>query len=364
METTSRPAVTNAARIVVKIGSSSLTRPDGRLDLNRLDDIATAVGRARQAGQAPVIISSGAMAAGRGRLALPTRPKDLATAQAVASVGQSVLMAHWRDAFVSHGIQVAQVLLTAHDLHVRSHYTNATQALEKLLSLGVVPIVNENDAVATEEIRFGDNDRLSMLVAQLLHADVLILLTDVDGLYDRPPSRPGARRIEVVRGPADLAGLDVTGRGSDLGTGGMVSKTAAASAAAAAGIAVVLTSADQLAAALAGHSVGTWFEPTGRHGGNRRAWVAHAAPSAGTVWLDAGATRAVVGDHRSLLAPGITQVDGRFAAGDVVALAAPDGTIVGRGISAYGADDVRALLAVGPGEAARPVIHRDDLALY
>ncbi|MDO4792150.1 MAG: glutamate 5-kinase [Buchananella hordeovulneris] len=362
-----REFVTSAARIVVKIGSSSLTRPDGGLDLNRIDSVASVIGRLRMNGQAPVLVSSGAMAAGRGRLSLSSRPRDLATAQACSAVGQGVLMARWTEAFIAHRAEVGQVLLTAEDLMRREHYANAARALERLVRLGVVPIINENDAVATEEMRFGDNDRLSALVAQLLHADVLVMLTDVDGLYDRPPSRPGAKQIRVVRGEEDLAGLDVTGRGTDLGTGGMASKIVAASAAASAGVGVVLTSADNLAAAVTGAEVGTWFEPTGRHAGNKRLWMAHAASPLGALVLDDGAVQAVIGQNSSLLAAGVAQVRGDFAAGDVVDLLAADGGVVARGLAGYSAAEVRALQGMrsadfAAGEALRPVVHRDHLA--
>ncbi|WP_371152975.1 glutamate 5-kinase [Buchananella felis] len=363
-----RELVTSATRIVVKIGSSSLTRPDGGLDLNRIDSVASVIGALRMNGQAPVLVSSGAMAAGRGRLGLTSRPRELATAQACSAVGQGVLMARWTESFIAHRAEVGQVLLTAEDLMRREHYTNAARALERLVRLGVVPIINENDAVATEEMRFGDNDRLSALVAQLLHADVLVMLTDVDGLYDRPPSRPGAKRIGVVRSEQDLAGLDVTGRGSDLGTGGMASKIVAASAAASAGVGVVLTSADNLAAAVAGEEVGTWFEPTGRHAGNKRIWMAHAASPLGALVLDEGAVRAVTEQNRSLLAAGIAEVKGEFVAGDVVDLLSADGGVVARGIAAYGSGEVRELQGMrsadfAAGEAPRPVVHRDHLAI-
>ena len=223
----------------------------------------------------------GAIAAGIGPLGLASRPRDLATAQAAASVGQGMLVARYAEAFAAHGLRVGQVLLTAEDTVRRGHYRNAQRSLERLLDLGVVPVVNENDAVATDEIRFGDNDRLAALVSHLVRADAMVLLTDVDGLYDGPPSRPGTRRIAEVRSPADIEGVEVTGRGSAVGTGGMLTKLESVSIATGTGIPVVLTMPPPAAAARAGEPVGTWFAATGRRTTRRRLWLAHAARTPG-----------------------------------------------------------------------------------
>jgi glutamate 5-kinase len=260
------------------------------------------------------------------------------------------------------------VLLTAEDLIRRQNYANAQRALERLLALGVVPVVNENDTVATDEIRFGDNDRLAALVSHLVRADALVLLTDVDGLYDGPPSRPGTSLIRTVTTGADLAGVEVTGRGSDIGTGGMVTKLDAASIATGSGIPVVLTSAANVEPALAGEEVGTWFAATGRRKSARRLWLAHAAQVRGRLHLDAGAARAVTDGKRSLLAAGITGVDGDFEPGDAVELVGPDG-VVARGLVAYGSQELPAMLGKSSAQLRengdtlpRAVVHRDDLA--
>ena len=360
-----------AARIVVKVGSSSLTGADGRLDTDALRALVDVLAARRAAGGQVVLVSSGAIAAGIGPLGLGARPRDLATAQAAASVGQGLLVAHYAEAFAAHGLLVGQVLLTAEDTIRRVHYRNARRALTRLLDLGVIPILNENDAVATDEIRFGDNDRLAALVSHLVHADAMVLLTDVDALYDAPPSRAGAHRISEVSGPADLADVEVTARGSGVGTGGMVTKLAAVAIATGSGIPVVLTSAELAADALAGLSVGTWFAATGRKRSTRLLWLAYAAHTNGRLVLDDGAVRAVRGGLASLLAAGITGVEGDFVAGDPVELVGTDGVVVARGIVAFDAAELPGLLGRstswlraehGPGYD-REVVHRDDLVL-
>ena len=235
----------------------------------------------------------------------------------------------------------------------------------------MVPIVNENDTVATHEIRFGDNDRLAALVAHLVHADALVLLSDVDALYTAKPTEPGARRIVEVSSDDDLVGLDVSARGSAVGTGGMVTKVEAARIAATAGIDVVLTSAGQAAAALAGEAVGTWFHPTGKRRPTRLLWLRHASDARGALRLDAGAVRALVERHASLLPAGVTAVEGSFSAGEPVDLVGPDGSVVARGLANYDAEELPALLGRSTRELAaelgagydRTVVHRDALVV-
>lgn len=367
----SRSQVATAHRVVVKIGSSSLTGPDGHLDLGALRALVDVLAARRSAGGQVVLVTSGAIAAGLGPLGLTARPRDLATAQATASVGQGMLVARYTEAFAAHGLRVGQVLLTAEDTVRRGHYRNAQRSLERLLDLGVVPVVNENDAVATDEIRFGDNDRLAALVSHLVRADAMVLLTDVDGLYDGPPSRAGTRRIPEVRSPADIAGIEVTARGSAVGTGGMLTKLESVSIATGTGIPVVLTTAANAAPALAGDPVGTWFVATGKRTTRRRLWLAHAARTRGRLVLDDGAVRAVQGGRASLLPAGITAVEGEFDAGDPVELVAPDGHVVARGLVAFESRDIPGLLGrttsdlrdeLGAGYD-REVVHRDDLVL-
>jgi glutamate 5-kinase len=366
-----RKQLPSAQRIVVKVGSSSLTDSDGHLDPDRLHALVDVLAARRAAGQQVVLVSSGAIAAGMAPLGLASRPRDLATQQAAASVGQGRLIAHYTQAFYAHGLHVAQVLLTADDTVRRGHYRNAFRALARLLDLGVVPVVNENDAVATEEIRFGDNDRLAALVSHLVQADALVLLTDIDGLYTGPPNKPGSTRVDTVRGLGDLDGIEVTGRGSAIGTGGMVTKLESVAIATGTGIPVMLTSAEQAGAALSGEAVGTWFAATGRRSSIRLLWLAHAARPRGRLVLDEGAVKAVVERRTSLLPAGVTSVEGQFESGDPVELVGPDGVVVGRGLVAYGSDEVPGLLGrstvalraeLGPGYA-RELVHRDDLVV-
>lgn len=364
-----RSDLAHAHRVVVKVGSSSLTGADGRLDIAALRDLVDALAARRARGGQVVLVSSGAIAAGLAPLGLAARPKDLATAQAAASVGQGLLMARYTEAFAAHGQRVGQVLLTVDDVIRRVHYRNAFRTLHRLLDLGVVPVVNENDTVATHEIRFGDNDRLAALVSHLTHADALVLLSDVDALYTAAPSCPGARRVDIVTGPADLDGIRVSGRGSAVGTGGMVTKLDAAALATGSGIPVMLTSTANVCAALAGEAVGTWFTATGHRRNARHLWLAHAALTSGRVVLDDGAVRAITDGKKSLLAAGITAVEGSFDTGDVVDLVTLGGEVVARGIVAYSSEELPAVL--GKSSAAlrdelghdREVVHRDHLAV-
>jgi glutamate 5-kinase len=363
-----RATIGAANRVVVKVGSSSLTTAAGGLDPVRLGGLVDALAATRTAGRQVVLVSSGAIAAGLAPLGLPRRPRDLATQQAAASVGQMLLVERYAAAFGRHGLVVGQVLLTADDLIRRSHYRNAHRTLERLLTLGVVPVVNENDAVATEEIRFGDNDRLAALVAHLVQADALVLLSDVDGLYDGDPRQPGAQLVPEVRDAADLSQVRVGGAGtSGLGTGGMASKLDAAQIAAGAGVPVLLTSAPRVSAALAGEGVGTYFPPTSRRTASRLFWLRHATTPRGRLVLDDGAVEAVVGRRTSLLSAGVTAVHGDFGAGDPVELVDLTGAPVARGLVGYDADELPALLGRSTRELApeyrREVVHRDDLVI-
>ncbi|MEV7120082.1 glutamate 5-kinase [Kitasatospora griseola] len=369
-----REEVVSARRIVVKVGSSSLTTAAGGLDADRVDALVDALAKVRTGKDAPeiVLVSSGAIAAGLAPLGLEKRPKDLARQQAAASVGQGLLVARYTASFARYGVRVGQVLLTAEDASRRAHYRNAFRTLEQLLTMGAMPIVNENDTVATAEIRFGDNDRLAALVAHLVRADLLVLLSDVDGLYDGDPAKPGSSRLDVVRGPADLAGVEVGSAGkAGVGTGGMVTKVEAARIATGAGIPVVLTAASQAADALAGRRTGTLFLRTGSRSADRLLWLEHASTPRGTLTLDDGAVAAVVHGGKSLLPAGVTGVEGEFAAGDPVDLLGENGHIVARGLVNFDARELPRLLGRSTRDLAqelgaayeREVVHRDDLVV-
>ena len=366
-----RQALATAKRIVVKVGSSSLTSIKGGISEKSLTGLVNALAEKRNAGTEIILVSSGAIAAGLAPLGLAKRPKDLATQQAAASVGQGLLMARYTQAFNAHGVTVSQVLLTADDLMRRTQHTNAFRALDRLLNLGVVPVVNENDTVATHEIRFGDNDRLAALVAHLVRADALVLLSDVDALYDGPPAQ-GAQRIPLVRGPQDLEDVTIGKAGkAGVGTGGMMTKVEAASIAAGSGIHALVTSTANAASALAGEDVGTWFAVNGNRKPVRLLWLAHLATVHGRLMLDDGAVKAVRDRHRSLLPAGITEISGDFEAGDPVEMVAHDGTVLARGLVNYSSEELPRMLgrttqelgqAMGRGYD-REVVHVDDLVL-
>jgi glutamate 5-kinase len=369
--TDDRSMLARARRIVVKVGSSSLTSLKGGISEEALIELSDALAAKHNGGTEIILVSSGAISAGLAPLGLVKRPRDLATQQAAASVGQGLLMARYTHAFAAHGVTVSQVLLTADDLMRRSHHMNAFRALNRLLNLGVVPVVNENDTVATHKIRFGDNDRLSALVAHLVRADALVLLSDVDSLYDGPPSK-GAKRIPQVDGPQDLEGVNIGKPGqAGVGTGGMQTKVEAATMAADSGIPALVTSTANAAAALNGEDVGTWFSVNSGRKSVRMMWLAHLAHVQGRLLLDDGAVTAVR-DHRfSLLPAGITAVEGTFESGDAVEMVSPDGTVIARGLVNYSSDELPQMLGrstVELGESLgrgfdREVVHVDDLVL-
>ncbi|QBJ95051.1 glutamate 5-kinase [Rhodococcus sp. ABRD24] len=359
-----RAAIASARSIVVKIGSSALTSLIGGLDVGRLNLLADALEVRMRAGSDVVVVSSGAVGAGLAPLGLTHRPRDLATKQAAASVGQLALAHAWGTSFARYGRTVGQVLLTADDIARRTQHRNAQRTLDRLRALHAVAIVNENDTVATTELRFGDNDRLAALVAHLVGADALILLSDVDGLYDGDPRKGGATLIPEVNSPEDLDGV-VAGSGGALGTGGMASKLSAARLAADSGVPVLLTAASDAATALTTADVGTVFAARPTRMSARKFWVRHAADTQGALHLDAGAVRAVVERRRSLLPAGITAVGGRFYGGDVISLVGPGERPVARGVVAYDSSEIEEMLGHSTGELPadmqRPVVHADDL---
>ncbi len=372
--TPTRAAIGAARVVVVKVGSSSLTTSAGGLDADRLDALVDAVAARVAARTSVVLVSSGAIAAGLAPLGLRRRPRDLATQQAAASVGQQLLAQRYAGSFARHGLRVGQVLLTTDDVVRRTHYRNAQRTFGKLLSYGVVPVVNENDTVATAEIRFGDNDRLAALVAHLVGADALVLLSDVDALYTGDPRSPESTRIDQVTGGADLTNVEISSSASDISTGGMTSKLSAAMMATGAGIPVLLASAADAGAALAGGparsgsvypTVGTVFDPTARRTSARLFWLRHAATSAGSLMLDAGAVAAVIQRRKSLLPAGIVGAAGDFESGDVVDLLGPDGIRVARGFVGHDAVDLPTILGRSladlPIELRHEVVHADDL---
>ena len=367
-----RTAVARSRRPVAKPGPSSLTTvAGGQLDPEALHTLVDILATRWLAGQQVVLVSSGAIAAGMGPLGLAQRPRDLATQQAAASVGQGALIAAYAHRFATHGLTVGQVLLTADDVTRRTHYVNARRTLERLLEIGIVPIVNENDTVATDEIKFGDNDRLAALVADLVGADGMVLLTDVDALYDGPPSEPDTARVPFVGSAEELAEIRIGGTGSAVGSGGMVTKVEAAGIAGAAGVPTLLTRLEDAKRALHGHDVGTAFAPAAATKASRKRWLAHATTARGRLTLDDGAVTAVTERRKSLLPAGITHVTGKFVEGDPVDLVTSHGHVVARGLVNFSSTELPRLLGRSTRELARElgphyervVVHRDDLVV-
>jgi glutamate 5-kinase len=360
--------------VVVKVGSSSLRDADGRLDVAQVANLAGQVAQLHADGVRVVVVSSGAVAAGMGQLGLTRRPTDTPTLQAAAAVGQGALVHAYRQVLSEHGVVGAQLLLSQDDFVIRRRYLNARTSLQRLLELGAVPIINENDAIATEELTYGDNDHLAALVASMLGAGLLVMLSDVDGMLDRPPSDPSAQLIARIDDPDSVDVARIGGAGSNVGSGGMRTKIGAAQVAVRTGSDVVIAHARRPAVvvdAVAGVEVGTWFVARPGRMDARRLWIAFALSVRGRIHVDAGAVRVLTGGSASLLGVGVTGCDGAFLAGDAVEVIGPDGAVVARGLVAYEASDV-SRLAGRSTEAAiaefgsafgREVIHRDDLVV-
>lgn len=369
-----RSLLRSARRVVVKIGTNALTHATGRFDRDHFARLSAELLKVA-ADRELVVVSSGAIALGIERLGLSARPREIPGKQACAAVGQSRLMRAYEESFAQADRAVAQILLTHEDVQDRRRYLNVRHALARLLEERVVPIINENDTVSVDELKFGDNDTLAGLVASLVEADALIILSDVEGLFDADPrTHPGARRIPQVEAITEeilaLAGAS----GSEVGTGGMATKVRAAARATERGVACVIASGDQpqgLTLALAGEDVGTYFAPRPGRRSARAGWIAHALFPKGTLQVDAGARRAVVEANKSLLPSGVKKVDGAFEKGDPVDLLDEAGRPFARGLAAYSAEELRAIAGHKSAEIEAllgyryldEAVHRDDLAL-
>jgi len=368
-----RPALAEAKRLVVKIGSALLVdRTTGALRASWLDSLAADVARIRARGTDVILVSSGSIALGRGVLGLGQGALPLEQAQAAAAVGQIGLAAAYERALSPHGIRIAQVLVTLEDSSDRRRYLNSRATLETLLGFGVVPIVNENDTIATDEIRYGDNDRLAAQVAVTVGADQVVLLSDVDGFYSANPNEdPAAQRFDVVNRITPQIEAMAGDAGSGLSKGGMKTKLMAARTATRAGCALCITlgTPDNALALLENGAPSTWFTAQGDPQQARKRWIAAMKPK-GTLVLDAGAVRAMA-QGRSLLPAGVAQVTGRFGRGDPVAIAGPGGEVLGLGLTRYTSEEAKAIaghrsqeieaLLGYPGRAA--LVHRDDMAI-
>jgi len=362
-------------RVVIKIGSQVLTSGDQDLDGSFVASLAAQVASARQNGLEVLIVTSGAVAAGRGALGLSTRPRTIPQKQAAAAIGQSRLMRAYEDAFADHGMHVAQLLLTRGDLADRTRYLNARATLETLLECGVVPVINENDTVVVEEIKFGDNDNLSALVTSLVDAGLLLILTDIDGLYDADPrSNPEAGLITLVKSITKDLEKVAGGSGSSVGTGGMATKLAAAKKAGKSGAATIIANGTLpgiVARVLRGEETGTLFLPATASLTSRKHWIAFTLRPQGKLTVDAGASAVLHRQGRSLLPSGITSVEGNFPRGACVRICDHEGNEFARGITDYSAEEIALILGHRSSEIEEilgfrygdEIIHRDNLVL-
>ncbi|MBD2099410.1 glutamate 5-kinase [Leptolyngbya sp. FACHB-261] len=364
--------------LVVKIGTSSLTQPDtGDLSLSNLARLVEVLTQLRRSGHRVVLVSSGAVGVGCARLGLLERPRTIAMKQAVAAVGQGRLMRVYDDLFTILRQPIAQVLLTRADLIQRSRYVNASNTFHELLRLGVIPVVNENDTVAVDELKFGDNDTLSALVASLIEADWLFLLTDVDRLYSADPrSNPDARPITLVSRMDELKEFKVEagGQGTRWGTGGMATKIAAARIATTAGVRTAITEGhkpENIQQILAGEPLGTQFAPQPKAFNSRKRWIVHGLVPVGKLLLDAGAVRAVRDLGKSLLAAGVIKVTGNFRSHEAVQLCDEQGCEIARGLVNYTSEELQKILGRHSDEipellgyaGEETVVHRDNLVV-
>jgi glutamate 5-kinase len=358
----------------VKVGSGLIADPERGPDPARIGPLATELATLMGDGVQVALVTSGAIAAGSARLGLGGRPRSIPEKQAAAAVGQAALMWLYEQACAAHGVRVGQILLTQEDVSDRARYLNARNTILTLLAFGVLPVINENDTVAVEEIKLGDNDNLAALVAGLVDADLLVLLSDTDGLYTGDPRRdPTARRIERVE--TITPEMEVrAGGGGPLGTGGMVTKLQAAQKAMAAGIPMVIADGRRpavLRALLRGEPVGTYFQPRTDRLAARKRWIAFALPVQGTITVDGGARRALVERGKSLLPSGVVQVVGQFAAGDLVAVHDPEGREFARGLVSCDARELELLRGAKTADIERvlgyrvtaEIIHRDNLVI-
>ncbi len=358
-------------RVVAKIGTSSITDGSGHIVTAAIAKVTNEIARLRDGGHDVLLVSSGAVAAGVATLGFGARPTDMKTLQAVSAVGQSRIMRVYNDDLAAYGLVGAQVLLDPHDFVDRTQYLHARQTLTRLLELGCVPIINENDAVANDELRYGDNDRIAALVAHSVKADVLVLLTDLDGLYTSDPrSDAAAELITVVAADDPLLSIRASANGSGRGSGGMASKLAAARIASWSGVRTVIARAslpDVLIDAVSGTGVGTTFRSHDRRLSARKLWIAFAAEVRGTITVDDGARHALTVRKTSLLPAGVRSVIGVFAEGDTVEIRGTDGAVFARGMVFTGAAELRSVAGRQTSELPdgmpHEVIHRDDLVV-
>lgn len=360
-----------AKRVVIKLGTGVLTSGIGELDVARIETLCAQVNTLRTRGIEVILVSSGAVGLGMGKLALTQRPKDLATLQACAAVGQGILINTWQQCFDPHGLTVAQILLTREDLRARHRHNAVFNTVERLLAQGAVPIVNENDTVSASEIKFGDNDTLSALVASVTNADMLFILSNIPGLIDMEGTGEVVPHVEKMTPEIEAM---AQGTKHTTSVGGMISKLSATKIAHRAGCGVIIGSGQDdtlFSKLLDGESVGTYFVPSSVPVKSHKRWIAIQDDTHGFVIVDAGAANALQNDGKSLLSAGITACDGDFEEGDVIQIRTEDGTNIAHGIAGVGITEVKEIMGLNP-EAMKAklpelhssvVIHRDNLVL-
>lgn len=371
-----RKSLENAKRIVVKVGSSTITYPNGKRNFSQIDRLARELSDLQNQGKEMILVSSGAVAVGVDRLGLPEKPKTVPGKQAAAAVGQGVLMHTYEQIFADYGQTVAQVLITKTEAVDRHHYTNTRNTFMELLRQRVIPVVNENDVVALDELKIGDNDNMSALVAGIIDADLVIILSDIDGLYTaNPQTHPEAKLVPVVTEITPEVEASAGGAGSTRGTGGMATKIQAAKAAVSSGIDLVICSGTEknaISRILQGENIGTLFISKENHLQFRKRWLAFGARIKGSIKVDAGCARAVKKQGGcSILPIGIVDVEGTFEAGNTVSVLDAEGHELARGLSHYSSEELALLKGCRSSEieerighkAFDEVIHRDDLVI-
>ena len=370
-----RKLLKSVKRVVIKIGSRVLTGDDGGLDHAVIGRICGDIALLREQGKQVVVVSSGAIAAGRSELGLTEKPRTIPQKQAAAAIGQTRLMRAYEEALAPHGLKAAQLLLTSEDLGSRQRFLNARATIATLLGYGIIPVINENDTVVVDEIKFGDNDNLSAMVTNVAESDLLVILTDVEGLYSADPGQsPDAKLISLVQGITREVERAAGGSASSVGTGGMATKVAAAKKAGKNGVPTILVAGKRegiLSAAMCGEEVGTLFLPSGAGLNRRKHWIAYTLKPAGRVIVDDGARNVLQMKGKSLLPSGVTGVEGRFERGACVRICAMDGTEFARGLSDYSSSEITRLAGHNSSKIeellgyryADVIIHRDNLVV-
>lgn len=362
-------------RVVVKIGSRVLTDDDGALDMSAMGRICDDIALLRRQGRQVVLVSSGAIAAGRSELGMTEKPRTIPHKQAAAAIGQTRLMRAYQEAFAPHGLKVAQVLLTREDLASRQRFLNARATLDALLGFGVIPVINENDTVVVDEIKFGDNDNLSALVTNVAEAGLLVIMTDIEGFYSADPrTNPDAVLVPLVRGITREVERAAGGSGSSVGTGGMTTKVAAAKKAAKNGVPTIIVPGKRegvIATLMAGQEVGTLFLPTDAGLNRRKHWIAYSLKPAGRIVVDDGAREVLLKKGKSLLPSGVVRVEGRFERGACVRVCGADEQEFARGLSDYSSGEIARLAGQRSSRIeeilgyryADVIVHRDNLVV-